>query len=121
MKMNSCSPELPVKDVEAAMANLRSLGFKDAWTYEGIFACMFGDGDIEIFLRKSEHPTQVVLYFKVDDAEAFYERYQKHAEIVTPIHDTSWGMREFEGRILDGHIFRIGNGTSGEDRRESAT
>lgn len=121
MKMNSCSPELPVNDVEAAMAMLRLLGFKDAWTYEGVFACMFGDGDIEIFLRKSDDPSPVLLYFKVDDADAFYEKYQEHAEIVTPIQETPWGMREFEGRVLDGHIFRIGHGVEGEDRRQAAT
>ena len=115
MKMNSCTPELPVTDIEAAMAALRLIGFKDAWTFEGVFACMFGDGDIEIFLRKADKPQPMTLYFKVDDADAFYEMYLEHAEIQTPIYETPWGMREFEGRVIDGHVFRIGHGQPEND------
>ena len=121
MKMNYCSPELPVSDVETAMAALRLLGFKEAWTYGEVFGCMFAGDDIEIFLRKSEDPQPVVLYFKVDDADEFYEKYQQHAEIVKPISETPWGMREFEGRVVDGHVFRIGHGTGGEDRRKTVS
>ena len=122
MKMNSCTPELPVSDVAAAMSDLRLVGFKDAWKFEDVFACMFGDGDIEIFLRKSNDPKPVTLYFKVDDADSFFELYQKHAEIQTPIYETPWGMREFEGRVVDGHVFRIGHGQpGGEDRRVAAS
>jgi hypothetical protein len=120
MKMNSCTPELPVTDVGEAMDALRLLGFKDAWTFEEVFACMFGDGDIEIFLRKTIAPQPVTLYFKVDDADAFYEMYHQNAEIQTPIHETPWGMREFEGRVVDGHVFRIGHGQpEGEDLRQA--
>ncbi len=121
MKMNFCTPELPVTDVGAAIDALRQLGFRDAWTYEDSFACMFGDGDIEIYLRKDANPQPVTLYFKVDDADAFYARYQASAEVVTPIQDTSWGMREFVGRIVDGHVFRIGHGQAeAEDRRTTS-
>ena len=122
MKINSCTPEIPVTDVAAAMASLRLLGFKDAWTFDDVFACMFGDGDLEVFLRKEVSPQPLTLYFKVDDVDAFHELYSQHAEIQTPIHDTPWGMREFEGRIIEGHVFRIGQGQpEGEDRRQAAS
>ena len=118
MKMQFCTPELPVTSVSEAMRALRLLGFRDAWVYEDSFGCMFGDGDIELFLRKETSPQPCTLYFKVDDADAFHERYAQSAEIVTPIHDTPWGMREFVGRVVDGHLFRIGHGRpEGEDRR----
>ena len=119
MEMKFCTPELPVANVDSAMKLLELLGFKSGWTFDDSFGCVFGDGDIEIFLRKTASPHPVTLYFKVDDADAFYELYQQHAEILTAIHDTPWGMREFEGRVTDGHVFRIGHGQpEGEDRRE---
>ena len=118
MKMQFCTPELPVSSVSSAMTALHNLGFRKAWTYEDSFGCVFGDGDIEIFLRKEPAPTPCTLYFKVDDADAFYDRYKRYAEILVPIHDTSWGMREFTGRVTDDHTFRIGHGLpQGEDRR----
>ena len=40
-----------VADVSAAMAALAQLGFREAWTFDDTFACMYGDGDIELFLR----------------------------------------------------------------------
>ncbi|MBO6558239.1 MAG: hypothetical protein JJ957_17150 [Pseudomonadales bacterium] len=121
MKMNYCTPELPVSDIESAVEALRLLGFKKAWTFEDVFACMFGDGDIEIFLRKTVDVDPVTLYFKVDDADAFHELYKQHVEIMAPIHDTPWGMREFEARVIDGHVFRIGHGQpEGEDRRDGS-
>lgn len=121
MKTQFCTPELPVSSVGGAMTALRKLGFRDAWTYEDSFGCMFGDGDVEIFLRKESRPHPCTLYFKVDDADAFYDLYKQHSDILEPIHDTQWGMREFAARVTDNHIFRIGHGLpQGADRRAIA-
>ena len=92
MKMQFCTPELPVRDVAKAVDALRQLSFRDAWTYEDSFACMFGGGDIEVFLRKDGDPHPVTLYLKVDDADAFYNHYQQNAEVVTPRSMTHLGV-----------------------------
>jgi len=121
MKMIFCTPELPVSNVATALEALSHLGFRVAWRYEDSFACVFGGGNIEIYLRHDERPHPVTLYLKVDDADAFYEDYKQHAELVEPIRSTTWGMREFVIRTVDGHFLRVGHGESkGEDRREAA-
>ena len=116
--MNYLTPELPVRDVAAALAALERLGFQPAWTYEDTFACIYGGANIEIFLRKADAPGPVTLYLKVDDADQVYGTWEEHAEIVGPIATTPWGMREFTARIQDGHLFRVGHGDQSEgDRR----
>jgi hypothetical protein len=121
MKMNFCTPELPVVSVATALEAFQQLGFRIAWTYEDSFGCVYGGGNIEIFFRRETHPHPVTLYLKVDDADSFYEDYQKHAELVEPIRNTPWGMREFVVRTVDGHLLRVGHGApDGGDRRVSA-
>jgi hypothetical protein len=121
MKMNYLTPELPVSNIDDALAALKPLGFRTAWRYEDNFACMFGGGNIEIFLRRVSDPQPVTLYIKVDDADSFYQAYQTHAELVEPIRNTPWGAREFAVRTLGKHILRVGHGeSSGGDRREAA-
>lgn len=121
MKFESCTPELPVRDVGAALAAFEALGFQHAWSFDDVFACVFGGTEIELYLRRSDEPPPVTLYLKVDDADAFFTDFSDHAEVLQPIHDTPWGMREFEVRIIDGHVLRVGHGVPGsEDRRTIA-
>jgi hypothetical protein len=121
MEMRFCTPELPVADIGTAVEAFQRLGFRAAWAFEDSFACLFGGDHIEIFLRRDPRPHPVTLYLKVDDAEAFYADYQQHAQLVEPIRNTPWGMREFVVRTVDGHLLRVGHGRSdGEDRREIA-
>ena len=48
-------------------------------------------------------------YFVVDDVDADYERVTaKGGEIVKPLQDEPWGMREFGLRTVDGHRIMIG-------------
>ena len=48
-------------------------------------------------------------YFVVDDVDAEYDKIQTHnVEIIKPLRDKSWGMREFGLRTIDGHRIMIG-------------
>ena len=48
-------------------------------------------------------------YFVVDDVDADYERVMANqAEVVKPLKDEPWGMREFGLRTVDGHRIMIG-------------
>lgn len=119
MKMNYVTPELPVPDIAEAVAALEKIGFRKAWAYEDSFACIYGGEEIEIFLRQLKDVRPVTLYLKVDDADSFYSTCQEHAELVEPIHNTPWGMREFAIRTIGGHIFRIGHTEqAGGDHRQ---
>ncbi|MEB3358088.1 MAG: VOC family protein [Synechococcales bacterium] len=48
-------------------------------------------------------------YFVVDDADAYHVRaVAQGAEIIKPLRDEPWGMREFGLRTVDGHRIMIG-------------
>lgn len=48
-------------------------------------------------------------YLTVDDAQAYYDRVQRYdGEILKPLRDEPWGMREFALRTADGHRIMIG-------------
>lgn len=48
-------------------------------------------------------------YFVVDDVEADYKRaVEQGAEIIKPLRDEPWEMREFGLRTVDGHRILIG-------------
>lgn len=110
MKMNSCIVELPTTNLDAALSMLEQLGFKTAWQFESDFASVYGGADIEIYLRSEKTAAPHRLYLGVDDADAFHTRYAEHVEVVEPLRDTPWGMREFTIRIFDGHLLRVGHG-----------
>ena len=110
MNINSCIVELPTTDLDGALNMLEALGFRTAWRFEDNFASVYGGAEVEIYVRAEETADPCRLYLGVDDADAFHELFSKHAEVVAPLADTPWGMREFTARIFDGHLLRIGHG-----------
>ena len=110
LKMNSCVVELPTTNLEAALEALERFGFRTAWQFENDYASVYGGGNVEIFVRLEETATPHRLYLDVDDAESFFTDYAKHGEVVEPLRDTPWGMREFTVRVFDGHLLRVGQG-----------
>jgi uncharacterized glyoxalase superfamily protein PhnB len=54
-------------------------------------------------------------YLVVDDVDGFHRKAIAAAsEIVKPIADEPWGMREFGLRTVDGHRIMIGQESSGK-------
>lgn len=48
-------------------------------------------------------------YLRVDDVDRYYDEVKaKAAEIMSPLSDKPWGMREFGVRTPDGHRIMIG-------------
>lgn len=48
-------------------------------------------------------------YFNVDDVDAYYEEVKSSgADIIRPIEDKPWGMREFPVKTIDGHRITVG-------------
>ena len=48
-------------------------------------------------------------YFVVDIVDTYYERaIAQGAEVIKPLRDEPWGMREFGLRTIDGHRIMIG-------------
>ena len=54
-------------------------------------------------------------YLRVDDADGYYDELKaKGIEIMSPIADKPWGMREFGLRTPEGHRIMIGHLIGGE-------
>lgn len=54
-------------------------------------------------------------YLRVDDAQGYYEAVKaKGVELLSPISDKPWGMREFGVRTPEGHRLMIGQWLGGE-------
>ena len=110
MRMRQPVPELPVRDVPAAQAHYRDrFGFEIAWHDEGGRMGAVAHGDCALFLREVDGPiapgTFWVFADDVDAAEA--ELRGLGAEIVDPVADRPWGLRQFTARDRDGHLFHF--------------
>lgn len=110
MKLAQPVPELPVLDVETAQAYYRDrLGFEVAWLYPGGEIGAVSHGDTAIFFRRTEEPVQPgTFWIFADDVDAaLADLTARGANIVEPIEDKPWGLRQFTIQDLHGHTFHI--------------
>ena len=57
-------------------------------------------------------------YLVVDDADSYYDCVRASgAEIVKPLRDEPWGMREFGLRTIDGHRIMVGHELTSAERQ----
>jgi catechol 2,3-dioxygenase-like lactoylglutathione lyase family enzyme len=114
-------PQLPVRDVPAAQAWYRDmLGLDINWIWDNDFGSV-GRHHVELFLYASDDPQRAYVSFFVDDVDAVYEACRASGgEIVSPLEQKPWNVREFSLRDADGHVLRIGTGVeTDEEPRES--
>ena len=106
-------PELPVADVEQAQEYYRdTLGFEIGWLYPGGDIGSVSRGDVAIFFRKRQPPFEsAVNWVFTEDVDATYEELKSSgANIVTPIADMAWGLRQFTVEDQDGNQFYFHHG-----------
>ncbi len=107
MKINQPVPELPVANVEHAQEYYRDvLGCKIEWTVPGEIGAV-SNGETALFFRQRRGAFEpAVSWIFSDDVDALYaELIETGAEIVEPIENKPWGLRQFTIRDLDGNIF----------------
>jgi catechol 2,3-dioxygenase-like lactoylglutathione lyase family enzyme len=107
---------LAVHDVRAsAKFYVEALGFRitaqpPGWIFVAKDNCTIMLGECPDDL----HPSRLgchnyFAYLRVDDADAYFkELSEKRVELLGPIEDKPWGMREFGIRTPDGHRIMIG-------------
>lgn len=119
MKLFShASTILPVDNPLACAEYYRDvLGFTISFLWEDppSYAVINRDDAVGLHFTKTDNPvittTPPMLYIFVHDVDAVYEEYQKSgANIVVPISDTDYNMREFEIEDLNGYKLIIGKG-----------
>jgi catechol 2,3-dioxygenase-like lactoylglutathione lyase family enzyme len=110
-----CVPQLPVRDVPAAQEWYRDvLGLEINWLWEDNFGSV-GQDCVELFLYESDdrHPVYVSIF--VADVDEVHTRVVvSGGEVVSPLEDKPWNVREFTVRDPDGHLLRIGSSVEGE-------
>ncbi|HVT10962.1 MAG TPA: VOC family protein [Fimbriimonadaceae bacterium] len=89
-------PVLQVRDVQEGLDFFcQKLGFGEPWNHEGEYGGASKDGQ-HIHFMKKEKPEASMIYNFVDSADGIYESVQAAGiEIVSPIADQFYGMREF--------------------------
>lgn len=110
MKLSPPVPALPVRDVKVAQAYYRdTFGFKIEWFHEEGRIGGVSHGETAIFFRETEdeiHPAIFWIYAE-DVDEAYAEMTSRGADIIAPIENTPWGLRQFTVRDLHGNQFDI--------------
>ncbi len=102
-------PMIHVPDVRATAEWYESIGFRVRRTNEPdgkMDWAALSFGSTEIMLSEGGRPSssyrrEVDLYVRTDDLDAVYERLKERVEVIEPIHDTLYGMREFIIRDID--------------------
>ena len=114
VKILDVTPMLTVIAMETAIAFYRDiLGFEcmastDSW------ACMISNGTkVMLALPNAHLPFEKPLmtgslYFNTDDVDALWDRLKDRCEVVYPIDNFEYGMREFAVRDNSGYLLQFG-------------
>jgi catechol 2,3-dioxygenase-like lactoylglutathione lyase family enzyme len=107
------NPTLPVPDILAAVDfYVNKLGFRvgftwgDPPTFAGVIL-----GHVQVFLAQgAPHPEGSRVCFMVDDADALYEFHRANGiQVVEPIDDRLYGIRDYGVRDLYGYNLSFGH------------
>jgi uncharacterized glyoxalase superfamily protein PhnB len=107
-KIGQPVPELPVEDVERAQQHYRDiLGFEIGWLDPGKEMGAVSRGDVVIFFRRTKAPfAPAVHWVFAEDIDASYSELKASgANIVEPLEEKPWGLRQFTVDDLDANRF----------------
>lgn len=110
MKLAPATPELAVRDLQAALAYyVDQLGFATAWHNEDGRIAGISHGDCAIFLRETEAPIHpVTLWIFTENVDAAHDALEAAgADIAEPLENRPWGLRQFTVRDRDGHLIHF--------------
>ncbi len=106
MKIYQPTPELPVRDVKAAQADYHDrLGFTVGWYHADARMGAVSHGECAIFFRETTDAIQPVrLWIFTGCVDYTHRELRKRgANIIGPLADTSWGLRQFTVADQAGH------------------
>ena len=119
MRWEFLVPNVPVRDVRASQVWYRDvLGFEINWLWEDNFGSV-GCDNVELFLYESDEPKPVICSVFVEDVDEVHARVvELGGELVSPLEQKPWHVREFTLRDPDGNLLRIGTSVGGEHAAE---
>jgi uncharacterized glyoxalase superfamily protein PhnB len=102
------TPELPVEDVERAQQHYRdALGFEIGWLYPGGDIGAVSRDEVAIFFRRRVRPFEPAVHwvFAAELDATYQELRSRGAQIVEPLEQKPWGLRQFTVEDIDGNRF----------------
>lgn len=114
MKLENVRPVLAVKDIDETISFYRKiLGFECENRLEGWAALRKDDVEIMITLPNAHEPFEKCvltgsIYFNTADVDELWNSVKDKANIVYPIENFYYGMREFAIRDNNGYILQFG-------------
>jgi len=124
---------MPVKDLKETIAFYRDkLGFGGEWFWGDSDAGIERDDLHLLFNKNPAHVAQInssgqifeVCWF-VQNVDAIFEEFKsKGVNIISPLENKPWGMREFTLQDVNGYAIRVGQGiqnAEGEERESSGS
>lgn len=103
-------PELPVADVERAQQHYRDvLGFEIGWLDPTKQIGAVSRGNVAVFFRQRKAPFEPAVHWVfAEDIDALYHELKSSgANIVGPLEEKPWGLRQFTVEDLDGNRFYL--------------
>ncbi len=110
MSLGQPVAEIPVRDLATARAwYAEVLGFETRWIRAEAGLAGMALGDSVLFLREVAGPvTPLTFWVFAEDVDAMYRLVtERGGEIVDPLSDKPWGMRQFTLRDPQGHLFHV--------------
>jgi uncharacterized glyoxalase superfamily protein PhnB len=112
-RFNKIMPVLRVADLQKAVDwYAHILGFEVVWRAPGDGGgenCLLHAGPVDVLLSTGAHlggPPALTgtLYFDVEGVDELFARIKDRVEVVWPLEDQEYGMREFGVRDCDGYL-----------------
>lgn len=118
MAFPTAVPEIPVKDIAAALAYYRdNLGFTVDWSDEALGLAGISKGHCRMFLaneqfrRNSGNAGPTLIWLNLDSKEAVDQLHRlwsaSHARLLSAPESKPWGLHEFTAADPDGNLFRV--------------
>jgi uncharacterized glyoxalase superfamily protein PhnB len=114
MKLNSLVPMLWTDDLDASIAFYRDLlGFECVNHIEGWAVLKKDAVELMLSLPNAHEPFDKIqftgsFYFYPDNVDALWQHLKDKAQVVYPLEDFDYGMREFAIRDNNGYILQFG-------------
>jgi hypothetical protein len=102
--LHAATPMIHVPDVRAAAAWYEGIGFTVLETYGngagGLSFAILSVGETRVMFNQGGRPSpdrrrEVDLYVDVANVDDLFARLRDRVDVIEPLHDTEYGMREF--------------------------
>lgn len=122
-KFHRIGPHLPVRNLKQTLDYYRdTLGFYDEWIWEEIDGGIRRD-DMRLLFMEDPYYASVInngtsrfpLLWFVDNIDEIFSEFKEKVEIISPLQDHPYELREFAFVDINGYYIRVAERTQSDD------